>query len=107
MPKDFHQVAATLRTDHWLSSIGVLIWALVLIAAWTIWGCCSHITEWAVSNSARLETQATPTPVESDFEGQVAAVHLHVGERVKAGDVLATADNRSEQLALDEQIAKQ
>ncbi len=48
-----------------------------------------------------------PLRVQANFAGRIAAIHMKLGQMVKAGDILIEADTRPEQLALAEQIARQ
>jgi membrane fusion protein (multidrug efflux system) len=107
MPNNFHQVTLSLRSDHWAKSGVVLTAGVLLLAGWASWVCYARVTQFEVSDSARLEIRSTPATVQANFNGRVAALHMVLGQPVKAGDVLIEADTRSEQLALTEQIAKE
>jgi membrane fusion protein (multidrug efflux system) len=107
MPSNFHQVTASIRSDHWGKSATVLIAAVVLIGSWGMWAHLARITQYEVSDSARLEIQSAPAAIQAGFNGRVSAIYMKLGQSVKAGDVLIAADTHSEQLALAEQIAKQ
>jgi multidrug resistance efflux pump len=107
MPSNFHQVTVSLRSDHWAKSAAVLTAAVALISAWGMWAQFARITQYEVSDSARLEIQSAPAAIQAGFNGRVSATYMTLGQSVRAGDILISADTHLEQLALAEQIAKQ
>lgn len=77
-----------------------------LLVAWGVWFAASRVGVYAVSDSARLEIDRSPYPVESPVEGTVSASTLAVGRAVKAGEVLVALDVRAQTLDVDEEQAR-
>ena len=78
----------------------------LLLAAWTAWFFSARIALYAVSNSARLEVEALPYPVEAPVSGRVVSTALTMGRAVRAGDVLVELDVRAQNLSVGEEQAR-
>lgn len=80
-----------------------MVAVLLLLCAWTAWFTVADIALYAVSDTARIELDQVPSPIESPVEGIVASTTLTLGRQVNAGDVLVSLDVRTQVLDLDEQ----
>lgn len=87
-----------------LSNLGLFI-ALLLVAGWIIWAIRAHITRYEVSESARLEVNGAPYPVQSSVAGRLVSSQLALNKQVQAGDVLLELDSKGERLALEQEEA--
>lgn len=84
-------------------SITAFVVAITLAAAWLVWAFKAVVVRYEISDSARLEVDAAAYPIESQAAGRLTASQLTLGKEVRAGDVLVELDNRSEQLALEQE----
>ena len=78
----------------------------LLLAGWSTWFAASRVGVYAVSDSARLEVDRAPYPVESTVEGTVSTSALTPGRAVKAGELLVALDVRSQALDVGEEQAR-
>lgn len=90
------------RSRGWLP----LAVAALLILAWTGWFLLARVPLYETSAVARLEAAAAAHPVDARADGRVVAVHLPLGGRVRAGDVLVELEADAERLALEEARAR-
>lgn len=107
MTHTFHQVSLTLRSDHWVKSGAVLLSGFILLGAWTSWAYFGRLSQVELSDSARLEVRSVPASVQANFDARISAVHMSLGQVVHTGDILLEGDTQAEQLAVQEQIARQ
>ena len=103
MASSFHRTSQSLRLDRGMWSITAFAVAITLAAAWLVWAFKAVVVRYEVSDSARLEVDAAAYPIESQTAGRLTASQLTLGKEVRAGDVLVELDNRSEQLALEQE----
>ena len=103
MASSFHRTSQSLRLDRGMWSITAFAVAITLAAAWLVWAFKAVVVRYEVSDSARLEVDAAAYPIESQAAGRLTASQLVLGKEVLAGDVLVELDNRSEQLALEQE----
>ena len=106
MKSTFPRVHQALRADRALRSNLFLTLALILGAAWLAWAFGTHLTRYEVSDSARLEIDSAPFPIQAGASGKLAASYLTLGREVRAGDVLAELDSQAERLSLAGQRTK-
>jgi len=103
MPDSFYRVNQSLRLDRGLFSLGGLTVALTLFAAWLVWAFCARITQYEVSDSARLEVAGAAYPVQANVSGRLVTSRLILGRKVQAGDVLVELDSTDQQFSLAEE----
>jgi len=103
MANSFHRVSQSLRADNGIRSSAGLLIALALIAAWLLWAFQAHVTEYEVSDSARLEVAGAAYPVQANVAGRLMVSRLVLGKEVHVGDVLAELDSNDERLNLQEE----
>jgi multidrug resistance efflux pump len=103
MSNSFHRVSRSLRVDKGLSSASALIVAFLLLGAWLFWAFRARITNYEVSDSARLEVASSAYPVQADTSGRLVVSHLTLGNEVHAGDVLLELESKSERLSLEQE----
>ena len=80
--------------------------AVVLLTAWAAWFFAARVVLYAVSDSARLEVDASPHPVDAPVSGRVVSAALTMGRSVNAGDVLVELDVRVQELSVGEERAR-
>ncbi len=103
MANSFHRVSQSLRADTALrSNVAVLI-ALSLLTAWVIWAFRARVTRYESSESARIEVNGAPYPVQASVAGRLVTYQLVLGKQVRAGDVLAEVDGEDARLSLQEE----
>jgi multidrug resistance efflux pump len=103
MASSFHRTSQSLRLDRGILSIAAFAVAITLIVAWLGWAFKAVVVRYEVSDSARLEVDAAPYPIEAQVAGKLTGSRLVLGKEVLAGDVLAELDSRSEQLSLNQE----
>lgn len=86
-------------TRGWLlGAVGVAL----LLAAWAAWLVLARVPVYSVSQSARLESAATPRRVQAPAAGSVVARLAGLGSRVEAGAVLFEIDAERERARMTE-----
>ena len=103
MAENFGRVSQALRSDNGFKSIVALLGAIVLLGTWVSWALLAHVTRYEISDSARLEVNGSPSPVQANAAGRLVNYGLVLGKDVRVGDVLAELDSDDERLALSEQ----
>jgi multidrug resistance efflux pump len=103
MASSFHRTSQSLRLDRGIWSITAFAIAIVLTVAWLVWAFQAVVVRYEISDSARLEVDAAPYPIEAQVAGKLTASRLVLGKEVRAGDVLVELDSRSEQLSLNQE----
>jgi membrane fusion protein, adhesin transport system len=85
--------------------VGLAISGVALLA-WFLWFGFGSVTVYEVSKAARVEVGSAPRDVSTIEAGRLVAVHLVIGQRVHAGDVLVELDAGAEKLKLAEAYAR-
>jgi len=99
MPIAFSTSLRTLAAERGRGLSLALALALALLVAWGSWLVRAELVLVEVSARAGVESVAAAVPVTTLVAGRVDAVHLGLGRRVAAGELLVTLD--SERLRLD------
>src|SRR5947209_1582179 len=99
----FRRVRHSLRADTGMTAAIILCGAILVSAGWFGWACCARIVRVETSDTARLEIDSAPYPVQASTSGRLVSNYLNLGRRVQAGDVLFELDTRSEKLTLQEE----
>ena len=99
MATGFSRTLGALRSDrgYAVTLVGGLGGALLV--AWVLWLFAGHVAVYRTSVRARLEVIPAPAPVVAQVAGRVVEVHLVVGVRVAAGDVVVALDTTAETIA--------
>src|SRR5258708_38155805 len=103
MASSFHRTSQSLRLDRGLLSIAAFAVAIALITAWLVWAFKAVVVRYEISDTARLEVDAAPYPIDAQVAGKLTASRLALGKEIQAGDVLVELDSRSEQLSLNQE----
>jgi membrane fusion protein (multidrug efflux system) len=74
--------------------------AVTLLAAWVVWAFKAQVTQYEVSDSARLEVTGAAYPVEANVAGRLVTSRLVLGKKVQAGDILLELESTDQQLSL-------
>jgi membrane fusion protein (multidrug efflux system) len=84
----------------------VVIVVSLLVVAWGLWFFLTPVTEYEVSESARLEVTRATYPIETFVAGRIRTSHLDLGRDVAAGDTLLELDATSLRLELREEASR-
>ncbi len=103
MSQSFPSVHHRLRKDRGLTSTFALCAAILFLSAWLAWAFFARVTRYEVSDSARLEVDTAPYPVQANISGRLLRSNLVLGKQIEAGDVLAEIDTQTEELSLREE----
>src|SRR4051812_36081282 len=103
MSQSFPSVHHRLRNDRGLTSTVALCVAILFLSAWLAWAFLARITRYEVSDSARLEVDAAPYPIQANIAGRLVRSNLVLGKEIQAGEVLAEIDTQTEELSLREE----
>jgi membrane fusion protein (multidrug efflux system) len=68
-----------------------------------VWAFRARITRYEISDSARLEVDTAPYPIQANISGRLLRSNLVLGKQINAGDVLAEIDTQTEELTLREE----
>src|SRR5438105_3983707 len=96
-PDDLERLMPVTGTKDWLLIvvIGVL---LLLVVIWSMIGTVPTI----VTGRGVIVRPQQVIPVQTTVAGRVLSVHVHGGDRVKPGDLIATIDRSDVQKRIDE-----
>jgi len=102
METSFASTLRSLRSER--SRLPLLFAALAagLLACWGAWFARAPVRVYAVTTEARLEVGASARRVAALSAGRIAALHVALGDRVRACDVLFELDTRDARLELEE-----
>ena len=103
MASNFHRIDRSLAADNGSRSITAVAVGLLLVLVWFFWAFKAKVTMYEVSDSARLELNASTYPVQTSLAGQLVESRLSLGRQVAAGEVLLKLDSSAEQLSLSEE----
>ena len=96
MASSFHRTSQSLRLDRGIWSITAFAVAITLIVAWLVWAFKAVVVRYEVSDSARLEVDAAPYPIDAQVAGKLTGSRLVLGKEVHAGEVLVELDRSEE-----------
>jgi multidrug resistance efflux pump len=102
----FHRTLAALHADRSRRPVGALTVAVVGLGAWLAWATLARVPLYRSSVHARIEASPAPTRIAAPTTGRIATVHLEMGTRVSAGDVLVELDATAERIAADKAHAR-
>ncbi|HYP26667.1 MAG TPA: HlyD family efflux transporter periplasmic adaptor subunit [Blastocatellia bacterium] len=102
MSVNFSRSMRSLAVDSFRPSVLGFTLSAILLLAWLSWFFLARVSVYELSETARLEVGAAVHPVVAPVGGRVAAVHMTVGQEVRAGDLLAEIDSQGERLQLSE-----
>jgi multidrug resistance efflux pump len=100
MASSFQSVNQSLRLDRGILSTGAMITAVLLLGAWLVWAFSARVTQYEVSDTARLEVAGAAYPVQANAGGRLVESQLVLGREVRGGDVLVELDSKDERLSL-------
>jgi len=98
----FPRTLRSLRDDGEHRVLLALSAAAALLSLWAAWFWGARLSVYERSERARVEVDGAAQVIEAPVSGRVAAVHLMLGQAVRAGDVLVQLDATAQQLALEE-----
>src|SRR5204862_3611609 len=99
----FQRVGHSLRADTGMAATVILCAAMLLSAAWLGWACYGKVTRLETSDTARLEVDSAPYPIQASASGRLVSNYMVLGKRVHAGDLLFELDTHSEKLTSGEE----
>src|SRR4051794_23302620 len=103
MSQSFPSVHHRLRNDRGLTSTFALCTAILFLSGWLAWAFLARITRYEISDSARLEVDTAPYPIQANISGRLLRSNLVLGKQINAGEVLAEVDTNTEELSLREE----
>ncbi len=103
MPSAFAQSMRSLAADRGRRSAIAIACAAAVLGAWTVWFVRADVTEYEVSESARVEVERAAHPIDAPTSGRIAVTRLVLGAEVHAGDVVVEIDSESERRRLAEE----
>jgi multidrug resistance efflux pump len=106
MPSSFPRTIGRLDTEGRGPRTMAITVAVLFLAMWTAWFFAARVVLYAVSDTARLEVDASPYPVEAPVSGRVVSTVLAMGDEVRAGDVLVELDVRAQNLSVGEEQSR-
>ena len=106
MSDSFFRTRNTLGADSSRRPLRIASAALAAAAAWAGWLALAEVPVYETTATARLESGRAAHVVQAPIDGRIAAVHLTLGRKVNAGDVLAEVESDAEQWQLTEQSAR-
>src|SRR5262249_30482151 len=80
---------------------------IVLAGVWASWFFLSRVDVLEIAETARLEVERSPYPLEAPVSGRIVGMHLVLRPVVKKGDWLVELDTEAIKLALEQERAKQ
>ena len=101
MAAPFSRTLGAVRSDRGRMAAVAGGLGFLLLAAWMIWLFVGQVAVFRTSLRARIEVTPAPTQVAAPTSGRLVEVHLVVGTRVAAGDVLVALDAAAERIALE------
>src|SRR5690349_6063426 len=105
MSVQFVRTARSLEADGPSGWLLILVVAVALLAAWTLWFVFAKVTIYRVSDQARLETAARVHPMDAAIAGRIVKTSLELGRSIQAGEMLIELDSKTQLLELDEERA--
>jgi membrane fusion protein (multidrug efflux system) len=99
---EFARSFQRIRADHGKSTLWISATSAAALAAWIFWALFAQVSLYEVSTDARVELDGATYPIDAPFAGRIVATSLHIGQRVRQGDLLVEIDSTAEQLQLHE-----
>lgn len=100
MINEFARTLRSLEAERGVAQLLITALVLLAMAGWATWLLLARVEVYAVSRAARLQTATDPHPVQLEVSGRVRALHVAVGDRVEAGQVLVELDTHAQELDL-------
>src|SRR5688500_8124723 len=105
MSDAFHRSSLMLQNDSSRGAKYIAAAAVVLTTAWLIWFFQGSLPLFASSEHARIEVDREANVVATAVDGEVVAVHVQMGQEVRAGDLLLELDSSRERFRAGEELA--
>lgn len=102
----FSRTTRSLQADRGMRADLIVIAVAALFLAWSGWMLFGRVTVYATSHSARLEVVDAPRTFSIAEGGRLLAVHVHAGEKVRAGTLIAEIEAEPQRLRLAEAEAR-
>lgn len=107
MASPFSRTLRSLEADGHRRSLLALVPAFLFLVAWAAWFLFAKVTLYEATESAWLAAEGEAHPVAALVGGRVSAVRAALGQRVKAGEVLAELEGEEQSSRLEEERARQ
>jgi membrane fusion protein, adhesin transport system len=102
MATPFARTTRALALDSPRYALTALAIAGIAVFIWVLWFSLGRVAVYEVSRGARIEVGSAPRDVSTVEAGRLIAVHLVIGQRVHAGDLLVELDAEAQKLKLNE-----
>ena len=100
MQTPFSKTLRSLNSTRSKRMLFMLLAVIFVLGSWLLWFFFSKLTIYEISDSARLEVDASIYPIEAPLDGKIVKTNLPLGKEVKQGDFLIQLDARNEELQL-------
>jgi membrane fusion protein (multidrug efflux system) len=107
VPIAFSRSLRAIEADRLRRSPLALVAGTLLAGVWAGWFFLSRVDVLEIAETARLEVERSPYPLEAPVSGRIVATHLVLGQEVKKGDLLVELDTEAIRLSLEEEQARQ
>ena len=77
-----------------------------VMTAWSAWLFSARVSVFETSDVGRLEVDEAAHPIDAPASGRIIAVHMSVGQSIKAGDLLVELDLDRQQLQMSEEQSR-
>ncbi|UJR83154.1 Hypothetical protein I5071_52200 [Sandaracinus amylolyticus] len=101
----FSRSIRSLEGEHARGASLIVLGIGLVIAVWAAWAHLARVTLWDVSTDSRIESTAAAHVVGAPLTERVLAVHVELGQRVVAGDVLIELESAEILAAQRESVA--
>lgn len=102
----FSRTTRSLQADRGTRADMIVIAVAALFLAWSAWMLLGRVTVYATSRSARIEVADAPRTFSIGEGGRLLVVHVHAGEKVRAGTLIAEIEAEPQRLRLAEVEAR-
>ena len=106
MDTAFLRTLRSLRDDSPRRPVWGIAGAAALLVAWSAWFLLAPVTQYEVTDVARVEIDRAAHLLQAETSGRILVSHLEMGRDVNAGDVLVELDANPQQLQVREERAR-
>lgn len=106
MPSPFSRTVRSINAESSrLSNLALMVAAMIL-GGWGLWFVSARVSIYERSDTARLEVDGAPHPIEAAVSGRIVNAGLILGRNVQAGEALIEVESDAQRLQLVEEEAR-